>query len=256
MSNLNELKTKLSKLFVLYRQPRAISIALVVFVVVSALVVFTFLHDVVGKDHTHTASVSGISSLQTGVVRQSGSQTVQNSASEQLADISDKLANIEQQLNVPAAPTPVDLGSVKQPLAALQNKMDSLTSQTNEIAAAIKANTGEVSKQMLKLEQELQSVGGVHHEVDASSLPFSVQSIDNIQESNVVTVQFNHTFLPLVAGDSISGWTLIGASNTNQSAEFKNANNDYVDIDLKRAVPGVIPVCGHNAGSISGKGDC
>lgn len=162
------------------------------------------------------------------------SQAPQNPIHEQLDDISEKLANIEQNLSEKSAY--VDLDQVKHSLVSLQTQVNQLADHSNQIITQeIKLSTEQLEGQLATIKKELQVITSTkrHHKMlRPSNLPFHVLSIDNIQQSEVVTVDFDHKIVPIDIGDSIAGWTLATASNVDQKAEFKNANDDYVLINL------------------------
>lgn len=199
-----------------------------VMIIIGVIAAFTFS----GGNHNNKVSdLRAGSTLNTQYVK---SQTPQNPIHDQLNDISAKLANIEQNLSSKHAY--VDLGQVRQSIESLQSQVNQLATHSNKIITEeIKESTEQLKGQLTTIKKELQVITNakVHHKIlKASSLPFTVLSIDNIQQSEVVTVNVDHKVVPLDIGDSIAGWTLATASNVNQKAEFKNVNDDYVRVNL------------------------
>jgi|688.fasta_scaffold571031_2 hypothetical protein len=159
---------------------------------------------------------------------------LQNPIREELGDISAKLANIEEALSQNQSAG--DLSAVRQSLSSLETEIKHVADHSNEVLSQeIQASTSVLQGELSEIKQEMQTLQDekAHHkQVDPSNLPFAVQSIDNIQEMEVVTVQFDHTFSPLDVGDTLAGWSLVSANTTKQQAEFKNDHENYVLIDL------------------------
>ena len=158
----------------------------------------------------------------------------QNPIREELGDIAAKLANIEETLSQNQSAG--DLSAVRQSLSSLETEINHVADHSNEVLSQeIQSSTVALQGELSEIKKEMQTLHDekAHHkQVDPSNLPFTVQSIDNIQEMEVVTVQFDHTFSPLDVGDTLAGWTLVSANTTQQQAEFKNNHENYVLIDL------------------------
>ncbi len=84
------------------------------------------------------------------------------------------------------------------------------------------------------LKQRLAATPASHH-VSAARLPFTVVSIDNIQQADVVTVSYSRRILPLEVGELLAGWRLSSANSANMTAEFTDNHHDVATIALNQA---------------------
>ena len=154
----------------------------------------------------------------------------------QLSDISSQLSSIEGSLSNKHAY--VDLDKVRKSVVGLQTQVKSLADHSNElITQQIKSSTSQLQTELVSIKKQLAVLTAKksHHKMlNSSALPFSVMSIDNIQESNVVTINYGHRFIPLDVGDNIAGWELSSASSVNQKAQFRNSKNEYVFIGMNQ----------------------
>jgi len=181
------------------------------------------------KNYTGSYPVSGYSASTTG-------QTGSNILSEQLTDISAKLGSVEQKIS--GGHAYVNLDQVRMKLSDLHAEVTSLAAQSNQlITRQIRASTDQLQSELVTIKKELALMSNKklhHHQLSASSLPFKVVSIDNIQQSEVVTINYVHRIVPLEIGDALAGWTLISASNVDQKAQFRNQNDNYVSLNLNQ----------------------
>lgn len=60
------------------------------------------------------------------------------------------------------------------------------------------------------------------------SLPFSVVSIDSIQQTAVASVAYDFKTIPLEKGDSIAGWKVVRVDYSKQKIELENARHERV----------------------------
>ena len=154
----------------------------------------------------------------------------------QLSTISSQLDALAHQLSNNQAY--VNLDKVQQSLAQLQHQLQNMTASSNaEITKQIHHSTAQLQKQLTGVKHTMERLMQKQHhrQLAPSNLPFKVISIDTIQQANVVTVSFDHRFLPLDIGDSLSGWQLMKAKADAMTAEFKNDHQQYVTVDLRQA---------------------
>jgi len=161
----------------------------------------------------------------------------ENKMQNQLNDITAKLANIEASLSNKNAF--VDIDSIKLTLASLITQINQI-SQSNDktITSKITQSNDQLNTQLKTIKSVLVDIKkqNVHHTVISSSnLPFKLVSIDNIQENDIVTINYDSHMLPLEINDYLAGWKLIKASTVNQKAEFENKQKNYVKINLNNA---------------------
>lgn len=164
------------------------------------------------------------------------STVLHNSAiSSQLNDISEKLANVETNLTKNKSYISVD--QIRSELSQLVAQVDSVSRNSDKlISEQISKSTQKLQSQMQQIKQELTNLEEKKKHkklISASNLPFQVMSIDNIEQSDVVTIHYDHHVSPLEVGDSLAGWKLVNTNFNNQTAEFKH-NNQYAQIDLNQ----------------------
>ncbi|OGT35645.1 MAG: hypothetical protein A3F11_06995 [Gammaproteobacteria bacterium RIFCSPHIGHO2_12_FULL_37_14] len=162
-----------------------------------------------------------------------------NMMQNQLNDISDKLANIESSLSKKDAY--VDIDTIKSTVASLITQINQITQKDdNAITAQITQGNDQLNTQLKTIKNTLSEIKqqNVHHTViPASNLPFQVMSIDNIQENDIVTINYENHIAPLEINESLAGWRLVKANTNDQKATFENKAKNYVKIDLNN-VPG------------------
>lgn len=59
-------------------------------------------------------------------------------------------------------------------------------------------------------------------------LPFSVSSIDSIQNIPVASIQYDYKTLPIEKGDVLAGWKVVKVDFSRQQIEFENKNKEHV----------------------------
>ena len=160
----------------------------------------------------------------------------ENSVGIQLTDISVKLANVEHRLS--SQKPVVNLDPIRTEISQLASQTKSLAEKSNEMfSQEIQDSTQELNQQLTVIKNELQKLQQEQHRIryiSANTLPFKVMHIDNIQQNNVVTVEYNHTIFPMELGDYLAGWKLISADFTNQKAEFINDKQQHTLVDINR----------------------
>lgn len=65
-----------------------------------------------------------------------------------------------------------------------------------------------------------------------TALPFTLVSIDSIQQVSVVTVAYDYRTIPLEKSDTLAGWTVIRLDFGKQQAEFINDREEHVQVAL------------------------
>lgn len=155
----------------------------------------------------------------------------------QLNDIAVKLAKIQTDL---AKNTGVlDLDPIKEQIKQLTTQTQELSDKSSKLISKqihdsteqLKTELNIIKAKLTMLQQEKQKIAYLK----PADLPFSIVSLDNIQQNNVVTVSYDYKTIPLNIGDYLAGWKLINADFANQKAEFinqKNQKNQHVIVDL------------------------
>ncbi len=223
---------KLKPIFSQYKKQLIIAGAsLLVFIIIAVMAVMLS-HGKSNKATTTDAGSYQFSGYATTKPGEPGS----NILSEQLTNISAKLGRVEQKIS--GGHAYVNLDQVRTELSTLHAEVTELAAQSNQlITKQIKSSTEQLQSQLVMIKKELALMSDKkmhHHELSASSLPFTVVSIDNIQQSEVVTINYAHRIIPLEIGDALAGWTLISASNIDQKAQFRNQNDNDVSLNLNQ----------------------
>ena len=149
---------------------------------------------------------------------------------EEINNIDTRLAAIEQHLSENHT-TNESIENISKQITNLSAQFQTLLNQSDdnmnqhfqfatttlkEEISTVKSIVSDLSKQK------------THHLLPASQLPFQVLRIDMIQEQPVVTVNYNHTTLPLMIGDELTGWKLMSTNFSKQEAHFKNFKEEWI----------------------------
>ena len=162
--------------------------------------------------------------------------STENYMSQQLNDITIKLANIQK--NMSTHQSTINLDSIRSEVSNLIHETQQLSEHSNQIITnKIQASTEVLEKRLASIKSELQKLQDEKNHtafIAPTNLPFHVLHIDNIQNQNVVTVQYNNTIFPINIGDYLSGWKMISSDFVSQKCEFVNKNKQHVIVDLNR----------------------
>lgn len=129
-----------------------------------------------------------------------------------------------------------DLDSLRQGLTQISNQIENLQKDNAQSLKEIMDSENAVVNQKLdELKEGVTELKDLQHPVKylpAKELPFSVQSIDLIQQQPVVTISYANKTQPLDLGYSVAGWELVKANYVQQRAEFKNKDDAHIVINL------------------------
>ena len=154
---------------------------------------------------------------------------------QRLKDISDQLVTIRNRLDESGA---TNFATINRQLASLISEMKELSSESNKmITQQIQKSTAQLKRQLVLINLELSRLQQEQKKIKylkPAALPFQIISIDNIQQNNVVTLNYNNTTFPIGIDSYVAGWKLIRADFTEQQAEFVNKKSQHVIIDLNR----------------------
>lgn len=154
-----------------------------------------------------------------------------------LTDLQTKLAMIEQKLtsqsNTQAQMQQYqDLKNLDQTLLRdEENNNQILTSSLNKDSQTILTQLDRLQTHLIALTNVLQKDKVTY--LKPGALPFKVLAIDMIQQQPVVTLFYANDSFPISIDESVAGWQFIAADYTRQEAEFKNAQNEHVKIELQ-----------------------
>lgn len=205
---------------------RGVLVLLAVLVLMGLMV---FAHQV----KSHTASQSKVA---TPEALPPVNQTAVLTAS--LNAIQATLAQVQQRLSQPA--TPALNASIKTTLAGVtaslshlqasnQQHYQALSQQVGKLASTVASNQHATVKQLTTLEK----LNSHQTCLSADHLPFTVRSIDWINGQAVVSVQYNHSVVPLEQHFSLAGWQLKHSDYEQQTAQFTNTQGVCAAVQLK-----------------------
>lgn len=147
-----------------------------------------------------------------------------------LNELQHQLKTLSETVNKPLPE--VNLDSITQQIAQLSSRLDALR------AADSKQWTETLSLTQNTLGQELHSIKEAVTHLDdkksqvlylpAKSLPFSVVSIDSIQQVPVTSVAYDYKTIPLEKGDALAGWKVVSIDYGKQRLELENARAERV----------------------------
>lgn len=147
-----------------------------------------------------------------------------------------KLSDIEGQLSRHSAYLNVD--SLRAAIGELKDELNSRAGQTDaSLSAQLARSTDSINARMNVIQQQLTALKArrIHHRVlTSAALPFTVMSIDTVQDAVMMTVSAHHRLFPLSVGDSLSGWTLTAADSAGQTATFRQADGATVTVRLNQ----------------------
>ncbi|HAT1795168.1 hypothetical protein SFB54_03445 [Legionella pneumophila subsp. fraseri] len=151
-----------------------------------------------------------------------------------LSDLEQKLTTIESQINKPIqqpdlSPITDHIKQLGDFIQQMQNKDDhQLGDLFSTEQAAIKSQLDGIQELLKHLDSQKQPV----KMLPASALPFTVLSIDSIQEISVASVAYDYKTQALEKGDSLAGWRTLEIDFAKQTIEFENAEKAHVLIRL------------------------
>ena len=171
------------------------------------------------------------------VVNQSAENAVADiTLPKQIENMATQLQRINATLSNNGVVTNID--SVRQTVASLSQKMTTLAAQSQQLLTAEISNaTAPMQQQLIVISAQLKTLQKKDAEntvVSATHLPFTVVQIDNIQQTNVVTLNYNHQTFPIDVGDSVGGWKLAAADFAAQTARFVNRKQQIVKLALNQ----------------------
>ncbi|HAU1838712.1 TPA: hypothetical protein RJX18_000208 [Legionella pneumophila] len=151
-----------------------------------------------------------------------------------LSDLEQKLTTIESQINKSIqqpdlSPITDHIKQLGDFIQQMQNKDDhQLGDLFSTEQADIKSQLDGIQELLKHLDSQKQPV----KMLTASALPFTVLSIDSIQEISVASVAYDYKTQALEKGDSLAGWKILEIDFAKQTIEFENSEKVHVLIHL------------------------
>ena len=105
-----------------------------------------------------------------------------------------------------------------------------------KIKALINQNNVEINNKLGSISERVANIKSVGDEkyVTIDKLPFSILSIDNVQEQGVVDVSYSYKNVPLEKGDVLAGWYVKDVDYGRQQVVFENNSHELVKVLLNR----------------------
>ncbi|MBA2656846.1 MAG: hypothetical protein H0U70_07640 [Tatlockia sp.] len=146
--------------------------------------------------------------------------------SQHFAALNKQLIQLQQpSANIDLEPLKHDVNELRELLHQLHNKSDK---QFDE-------GQLQLQQRLNSMQHVLQLLDEKQHPVKylpASALPFKVLSIDSIQQTSVVSVNYDFKTIPLEKNDKLAGWTVTNLDFSKQKAAFKNNKEEQVIVCL------------------------
>jgi len=126
----------------------------------------------------------------------------------------------------------------------IENGLNKLTVKINQIAnenetkikTFIDKSNAKINSKLGSISQRVESIKNKNSKkyLSVDKLPFSVLSIDNVQEQGVVDVMYSYKNIPLEKGDVLAQWSLKSVDYGLQLAVFENKKHELVKVLLNR----------------------
>jgi hypothetical protein len=147
-----------------------------------------------------------------------------------LNELQSQLKTLGETVNKPLPE--VNLNAITQQIALLSKRLEQLRENDS------KQLTETLTQSQNTLGQELHSIKEVVTHLDdkkssvkylpLKSLPFSIVSIDSIQQVPVASVSYDYKTIPLEKGDALAGWKVVSVDYSKQRLELENAQSERV----------------------------
>lgn len=203
-----------------------------IFLLLLLIAIVTVVHQHHQRQHEATVKSSSKRVVTTPAPAKLTATTAQPALS-QLHDITLQLAHIEQLLTTSTAGAGANTkaGSVALSPHALSQLEHNLSQQMQQALAPIQAELTAQHRTLLALQQQLKTA---HQQpkalpvVSASTLPFTLLSLDNIEQHTLATIRYDNQTTAIGVGEAVAGWKLVEADTTNQTAIFASQKGKVV----------------------------
>ncbi|KTD53479.1 hypothetical protein Lsan_3889 [Legionella santicrucis] len=161
----------------------------------------------------------------------------ERSITAQLQEVRTYLDKIHHEATKPTEK--VDLTAINQDIRTLAALVKGLKPQDeNAINQLLLENRTSLDDKLDSIQKVIKSLDDKQHPVKylpLTALPFTLVSIDSIQQISVVTVTYDYKYIPLEKGDTLAGWTVTHLDFSKQQAEFINDKEEHVQVALAQA---------------------
>lgn len=155
--------------------------------------------------------------------------------------INERLNEIQSQLgNLQKAPKEkIDRSTISQDFKRLETLINDLKSKDEgQLNQLVVESRTQLSKKLDAMHTAIDSLDKKQNPIKylpVSALPFTVISIDSIQQVSVASVNYDFKTIPLEKCDALAGWTVLSVDFGKQKIEFENATKDHVVVAMEGA---------------------
>ena len=145
-------------------------------------------------------------------------------------EVQKELISLKETVSKPA-PT-VNVKKITKQLATLSNSVAELREETRkQLAETLTQTQDTLGKELHSIKEVVTHMGDKKPSVTylpLANLPFSIVSIDSIQQVPVASVVYDLKTVPLEKGDSIAGWKVVRVDYSKQRLELENRRHERV----------------------------
>lgn len=165
------------------------------------------------------------------------SSSITGGVNDDLSDLQAKLANIETMLS--SRRSVVNIDKVRNDIHELTQEITLIERENKTQYSALRSQISLLSSQLGSYQKttsdKLDEIEAVKNKVkclNASHLPFTVQSIDMVNGRNVVSVLYAKMVSPLENDFTLAGWKLTTSDYEHQTARFVNREGVCAGVNL------------------------
>lgn len=173
----------------------------------------------------------------TAILMQPTTQHAPTQINERLSDIQSQLGSLQQAIKEPAEK--LDINTISQDFKHLETLINDLKSKhEGQLNQLVVESQTQLSSKLDAMNSAIDSLDKKQHPIKylpISALPFTVISIDSIQQVSVASVTYDYKTIPLENSDALAGWTVLSVDFGKQKIELENASKERVVIAMEGA---------------------
>lgn len=147
-----------------------------------------------------------------------------------LDELQDQLKALDAAVNKPFPE--VNLNGVTQQIEQLSSRIEALRqSDSDKLAQTITHSEAAIGQELHSIKEvvtHLDDKTSPIKYVSIQNLPFTIVSIDSIQQVPVASIAYDYKTIPLEKGDSLAGWKVVCVDYSTQRVELENAKQERV----------------------------
>lgn len=124
----------------------------------------------------------------------------------------------------------LDLSAVSQEILALSKNFDAFReTQAKTLSDSLIHTQSALGQELTSIKEVVTHLDDKKEQVKyvpIESLPFSVVSIDSIQQVPVASISYDYKTIPLEKGDSLAGWKVVRVDYGKQRIELENGHHE------------------------------